>query len=217
VCAVKLIEIKGKYDMIFSLGNQCAVANKLRHYRLRPYAGVIDWMISFSLPGVTDLLRNRFVDFMKKDNLVFDGYHAAGTKLILKDTRYDISSAHDFSTTENTVMNWATYPKVKAKFDRRVQRFLKNIEEYERLLFIRILGTYDETKELEIVLSSLVKHNFTILMLNPIAEHTIIEYDWDIPNVCSIGIPMGEEYPEIWDILMGGIMCKARPINEELV
>ncbi|GGE79220.1 DUF1796 family putative cysteine peptidase [Priestia taiwanensis] len=213
---MKLLDIKGKYDMIFSLGDRCEISTKLRHYRLRPYAGVFDWMITFSLPDLTNLLRNRFANFMEKENMVFEGLHAGGEKLLLRDTLYDIYSAHDFSAPPNTAYHWPTYPAVKEKFGRRIHRFLKNLEDCEHILFVRMNGTYEETKELEVVLSSLVKHKFTLLMLNPINEHTIIEYNWDIPHVCSLGIPMGKEYPDIWDTLMGGIMCSGQLVIEEI-
>ncbi|GGE79214.1 DUF1796 family putative cysteine peptidase [Priestia taiwanensis] len=214
---MRLQDIKGKYDATYSLGNQCAIANKLRHYRLRPYAGVTDWMLTAYLPGLSKLLRNRFANFMEKENMIFDGYHAAGAQLFIKDTLYDISAAHDFSTIANTPTDWPVYPQFKAKVDRRIRRFLRDMETCERILFIRMMGTFEETKELEAALSSIIKHDFTLLMLNPINEIKIIEYEWDIPHVCSLGIPMGDEFPEVWDVIMGGIMCSGQLIMEEHV
>ncbi|GGE79210.1 DUF1796 family putative cysteine peptidase [Priestia taiwanensis] len=212
---MKLQDIKGTYDMIYSLGNQCAVAGKLRRYQVRPYAGVIDWMISFSLPGVTNLLRNRFANFMETETMAFDGYHAGGEKLLVRDTLYDVHSAHDFPVPENSPTHWPSYPPFKEKMDTLTHRFLQDLESCEHILFVRLIGTYEETIELATVLSSVVKHNFTLLMLNPIAEHTIVEYDWDIPHVCSLGIPMGAPYDDIWDTMMSGIICSRPVIVEE--
>ncbi|MCQ6530982.1 DUF1796 family putative cysteine peptidase, partial [Bacillus mycoides] len=118
---MKLLDIQGEYDAIFSLGNQCFVAEKLHQYNLRLYTGPIDWMISFSFQDVICLLQNQFKDFMKKENMIFTGYHVYETKLLLKDTKYNIDSAHDFLVTENTPENWTTYPEFKIKINRRIQ------------------------------------------------------------------------------------------------
>ncbi|MGR5968008.1 DUF1796 family putative cysteine peptidase [Bacillus paranthracis] len=59
---------------MFSLGNACLVSNRLRKYKLRSYTGVIDWMLSPNLLQVVDLLQNQFENFMKKENLIWDGY-----------------------------------------------------------------------------------------------------------------------------------------------
>ncbi|PEF43388.1 DUF1796 family putative cysteine peptidase [Bacillus wiedmannii] len=206
---MKLIDIQQDYDAIFSLGNQCFVANKLRRYNLRKYAGVIDWMISLSLQSVTKLLQNRFEGFMEKENMIFSGYHDYGRKLLLKDTKYNIDSAHDFLVTENTSENWPTYLNFKIKIDRRIQRFLNKLNICNNILFIRIGGTYEEVKLLEKVLFETVKGNFQVLLLNSISEYKIVEYNWDLQYTCSIGIPMdGNENHEIWDQIFKNITHK---------
>ncbi|WP_179884317.1 DUF1796 family putative cysteine peptidase [Bacillus toyonensis] len=203
---MELKNIQGNYDAIFSLGNQCFVANKLHQYNLRLYAGVIDWMISLSLQGVTKLLQNRFESFMEKENMIFSGYHDYGTKLLLKDTKYDIASAHDFLVTENTPENWSTYSNFKIKIDRRIQRFLNKLNTCNNILFVRIGGTYEEAKLLELVLSKIVKGKFQVLLLNEIEEYKIMEYNWDLLHTCSIGIPMdGNQNQELWDQILKGI------------
>lgn len=206
---MKLIDIQNKYDAIFSLGNQCFVANKLKQYNLRPYAGVIDWMISLSLISVIYLLQNQFKDFMKKENMIFTGYHAYGTKLLLKDTKYNIDSAHDFLVTKNTPENWVTYPEFKIKINRRVHRFIDKLKTCNNILFVRIGGTMEEAKLLEKVLSGIIKGKFQVLILNSIPEYKIVEYNWDLEYTCGIGIPMdGNENPEIWDEIFQDIQLK---------
>ncbi|QDZ77522.1 DUF1796 family putative cysteine peptidase, partial [Bacillus cereus] len=120
---MKLIAIKDNYDGIFSLGNSCKVSTKLQQNNLRFYTGVIDWMTSFSLLGVVDLLQHNFMNFMEKENMIFTGYHAYGTKLGFKDIKYDIISCHDFLITENTPTDLKTYAEFKTILDRRIQRF----------------------------------------------------------------------------------------------
>ncbi|WP_318581955.1 DUF1796 family putative cysteine peptidase [Bacillus paranthracis] len=206
---MKLIDIQQKYDAIFSLGNQCFVAKKLNHYNLRPYAGVIDWMISFSLTDVIHLLQNKFAGFMEKETMKFDGYHAYGTKLLLTDIRYNIKSAHDFSVEENTPENWVTYPEFKININRRIERFLNKLQTSNLILFVRIGGTYEEAELLEKVLSSMMPGEFRILLVNPISEHKVIEYNWNLQYTCSIGVPMdGNHNHEIWDQIFKGVTHK---------
>ncbi|MCQ6530975.1 DUF1796 family putative cysteine peptidase, partial [Bacillus mycoides] len=171
--------------------------------------GPIDWMISFSFQDVICLLQNQFKDFMKKENMIFTGYHVYETKLLLKDTKYNIDSAHDFLVTENTPENWTTYPEFKIKINRRIQRFLNKLETCNKILFVRIGGTYEEAQLLEEVLSKIVKNEFRILLLNGISEYKIIEYDWDLQYTCSIGIPMnGNQNHVIWNQIFKNITHK---------
>ncbi|CUB53022.1 hypothetical protein BN2127_JRS10_02108 [Bacillus subtilis] len=206
---MKLAKIQHNYNAVFSLGNQCFVAEKLRDYNLRPYSGVIDWMISSSLNDVTLLLQNKFTNFMEKEYMRFEDYHVSGKKIILVDTLYNIKSVHDFLTTENTPTNWNSYTNFKMKIEKRIQRFLDKLETCPMILFVRIGGTYEEAKLLEEVLSELVTHEFRVLLLNGIMERTILEYDWDLKYTCSLGIPMdGNENKEIWDQILKGVICK---------
>lgn len=204
---MKLIDIQHNYDAVFSLGNQCFVSRKLHYYNLRLYAGVIDWMISYSLTDVVRLLQNGFVNFMEKETMVCDGYNPEVKELLLlRDTIYNIISVHDFLSKENTPTDWNTYPAFKIKLNRRIERFLSKLETSKNILFVRIGGTYEEAKLLETALSKMVKGNFQVLLLNPISEYEIIEYDWELEYTCSIGIPMdGNENPAIWDQILKGI------------
>ncbi|NUC18187.1 peptidase [Bacillus mycoides] len=206
---MELLDIQQKYDAIFSLGNTCFVAGKLQNYNLRSCAGVIDWMLSFSLTDVIRLLQNKFEGFMEKETMEFDAYHACGTKLLLTDIRYNIKSAHDFPAEKNTPENWTSYPEFKIKINRRIERFLNKLKTSNLILFVRIGGTYEEVELLEKVLSNLIPGEFRILLLNEISEYKIIEYNWNLKYTCSVGIPMdGNQNYEIWNQLLKGITRK---------
>ncbi|MBJ8113599.1 hypothetical protein JDS99_29095 [Bacillus cereus group sp. N6] len=124
---------------------------------------------------------------------------------------YDIASVHDFLVTENTPTDLKTYKEFKLKLNRRIQRFLNKIETCNKILFVRIGGTYEEAKQLEFVLSKIVQVEFEILLINEIEENQIIEYDWDFPYTCSIGMPLMENglpsttNGEMWNYLFKGI------------
>lgn len=61
---MKLQDIKGSYNAIYSLGDLCLASIQLKQNNLRTFAGVLDWAGSPILPDVTRLLQNRFAGLM---------------------------------------------------------------------------------------------------------------------------------------------------------
>lgn len=204
---MKLRDIKQNYIEIFSLGNQCFVSRKLHSYQLEPYAGVIDWIISFSLTDVVRLLQNIFMNFMKKETMICEGYNPEVKELLLvKGSIYNIISVHDFLSVENTPENLITYLEFKTKIDRRVKRFLNKLKTYNNILFIQIGATIEDAELVEKVLSELIEGQFKVLLLNLISEYKIVEYGWKLDYTCSVFIPInGNKNHEIWNQLLKGI------------
>lgn len=204
---MRLRDIQRNYDMIFSLGDRCLPAYQLRAYHLKPYAGIIDWMLSPDLSQLLRLLQNRFQDFMEQENMVFEEYNTQiAEHLILRDTKYNIRTVHDFPITINTPENWPTYPTFKKHLQRRIRRFFNKLETCQTILFIRVGGTYKEAQLLEEILSKQVKGQFRVLLLQPINEYTILEYNWNLQHTCSLGIPMTTD-TKIWDAILHNITC----------
>ncbi len=195
---MRLDDLKGNYDAIYSLGDVCLAALQLRKNNLRPFAGPLDWMSSPSLPNVSRLLKNRFKGYMDKANLVPSGYSTGVDSkeqyLCLTDTGYQIISSHDFKASQNTFTNLASYPEVRAKFDRRIKKFLNILSNGKRILFIRTEGTFEEVLELDSVLSELVKNEYAILLVNHTSTSDLIEKDWPIATVCAIELPNVEKW-----------------------
>jgi len=136
---LKIAGIKGEYDGIFSLGELCYISILLEKNGIRPYSGVLDWMGSYGLSNVNRLLRNRFEGFMDRHQIECIG--TAGEKLYLvKDKTYDILSNHDFFIAQNDPKLLEAYPSVKAKYDRRVARFLEKVDTSKRLLLSAAAG-----------------------------------------------------------------------------
>ncbi|WP_179861898.1 DUF1796 family putative cysteine peptidase [Bacillus wiedmannii] len=206
---MKLIDIQQNYNTIFSLGNSCLTAIKLRQFKLRPYAGIIDWMLSPNLLAINNLLKNRCENFMEKETMVCDGYNTLiYGHLLLRDLLYDVTSVHDFSIIENTITDWNTYKNFKIKIKKRIQRFLNKLETCNRILFVRIGGTYEEAKLLEQTLTQIVTHEFRLLIINEEFIDWIIEYNWNLQYTCGIGISIDKrESDELWDVILKNIMC----------
>lgn len=211
---MKIVDIKGKYDAIFSLGDLCLAALQLRKNNLRPFAGPLDWMSSPSLKDVNRLLKNKFAGFMDLPNLVPTGYstgvNTTDPFICATDSYYHIVSSHDFKADRNTLYNLATYPEVRKKLDRRIKRFLEKLATGKRILFIRTEGSFEEVLELESVLSKLVKHDFNILLIDHSYVNGIVEKEWPVERVCAVTLPNVEKWSgndHLWKIILDGITC----------
>ncbi|MGP7815808.1 DUF1796 family putative cysteine peptidase [Niallia sp. 01092] len=193
-----LADMKGKYNAIFSLGDLCLASIQLRKFKLRPFAGPLDWMSSPSLSSVNRLLQNRFHGFMDLANLLPTGYSTGidtpETFLVVHDQSYGIVSSHDFKADRNTLTNLATYPEVREKLDRRIQRMLTMMEKGKRILFVRTEATFSETLQLEGVLSKLVKKDFHILIINHTKGNTMTEKHWPLNRVTVVELPEYEKW-----------------------
>lgn len=201
-----LDKIKGNYDAIFSLGDLCLTSIQLEKNRLRPFSGVLDWMASPNLSDVNRLLRNRFIGFMDFPNL--RAFEQNESFVIVSDDAYHIVSNHDFSTDKNTLTHLADYSKVKEKYDRRIQRFLNKLETSKRILFVRTEASYQDTLELEAILSSLVKNDFRILIVNHTNVSHMIEKDWGLENVCVVNLPNQDQWEgnhHYWASMLDGV------------
>ncbi|SDC31717.1 Putative papain-like cysteine peptidase [Terribacillus halophilus] len=186
--------IKGGYDAVFSLGDLCLGAIQMKKNNLRPFSGPIDWMGSPLLTSVIQLFEKRFADFMLLENLRIVGY-ATDEMLLVSDDRNLIMSNHDFDTANNSLNQLTTYPSVKERLDRRVDRLLEKLITAQRILFIRTNATLEDTAELQRVLRSIIANDFRILVVNHGPVSGIVEKHWPIDNVYSVELP--DE--EIWE------------------
>ncbi|MER7683301.1 DUF1796 family putative cysteine peptidase [Micrococcus luteus] len=212
---MKINEIKGAYNAIYSLGENCIPALKLRKFNLREFAGPLDWVGSPNLPKVTNLLRTNFSNFLISDHLIVPQY-ASDEDLLVVDTVNHISFNHDFKTHENTLNHLPSLPQVQAKYEKRINHFIETQSNSERLLFIRTEANIKDTLELENILSQLVKYNFCILIVNHSKVTEIVELDWKIKNVCAIEMPNEEIWEGndlLWERIFQGITLISDKFN----
>ncbi|MFB9329632.1 DUF1796 family putative cysteine peptidase [Paenibacillus aurantiacus] len=190
---MKLSALKGTYDAIYSLGDVCLAGIQMEHHGMRHVAGPLDWMASYNLPQVIRLLANRFAGFMDYNHLRVEGM--AGEKIYLvKEMEYDILSNHDFFVHNNFPPHLAAYPEIKAKYDRRVSRFLEKAANSNKILYIRTEATFEQTIELQAVLAGLVANDFRLLIINHDPVPGIVELDWGIDKVCALQLPNDEKW-----------------------
>lgn len=201
-----LSQLKGEYDAIFSLGDLCLASIQLKKHNLRPYSGVLDWMASPELSKVNDLLENRFLGFLEYDNLRVIGY--ADTFICVLDDANNLVSNHDFDGVKNTLQYLGSYAEVMEKYERRIQRFLSEMDNSKRILFVRTEGTLEDAANLQDALSRLVKHDFSVLLINHTYVQGIVERSWPLEKVCSIEFPnidIWEGNHDLWREVLSGI------------
>lgn len=212
-----VLEIKGAqgiYDDVISLGQNCYTAIHLRKYGLRKYAGPLDWFVSPDLSSINKLLKNNFIDFMDLKNmhalpdknvLFHDGVIQPVYSHIIKDTKYNVTSYHDFPIISNK--DWfITYQDFKQKLDRRIDNFYKRMQNSQSILFVRWGGDLTETLELQSILSNIVKNNFKILLLYPTGlENEINELEWGMNHVFPIQVSSNYLNKRTWYILLKDI------------
>jgi hypothetical protein len=204
---MKLQELKGTYDAIFSLGDLCLASIQLRQNNLRPFAGVLDWMGSPMLSSVNRLLKYRFYDFMELPNMRIIGI-ANDTSIVVSDDAYHIVSNHDFMVGSNTLTHLGSYTDVKMKFDRRIQRFLEKADTCNRILFVRTEGDYEDAEALQKVLYGLVRHDFRVLIVNHTDVGGLVEDNWRLDKVCAVQLPSINKWTgndHLWRRMFEGI------------
>lgn len=118
------------YDRVIGFGQYCATAMYLQRHFLRTFSSPLDWLWGGDLPltGYVDLIVSGFRGFLQKENLeplgkmgvVYDDlrhdyYRDRGTRLI---------SMHDFAT---SVPFDRSFAEERAKYDRRIARFLASV------------------------------------------------------------------------------------------
>lgn len=126
-----------KYDIIYSLGENCACAMYLMHLGLRLTAGPFDWLACASFETRCELILNNFKDFINCADLK----KSPKDNSIINDDRYDYYTnarnnflhCHDFSV---GVPLSISYSLVLSKYDRRIARFYNNIRRKRRVCMV---------------------------------------------------------------------------------
>ncbi|MBW7475371.1 papain-like cysteine peptidase [Paenibacillus oenotherae] len=199
---MRLEQIKGEYNAVFSLGRKCLASIQLHKHHLRPYSGVLDWMISDDLCTVNLLLYNRFANFMELPNMKLE---KAANGHIYRDHLYNILLVHDLPLDANEVHNLYYFDDFKVKLNRRIERFYEKAATCRKILFVRLGGSFDEAQQLQAILSQLVTHDFRVLLINDSPDYKIVDNNWPLEKVCSIQMPLEFECNELWHVVLQGI------------
>lgn len=132
-----------KYDLICSLGGNCAAAHNLQIRNLRKASYPFDWTY-FNTDNAIDKLsegfKNGFINYMRKENLEELPINPSHPDRIqLKDKYGEIVWANQFSYTNSFDKN---YTLVKKTFDRRFKRLLDSTCSAKDILFLFSINNY---------------------------------------------------------------------------
>ena len=132
--------LSAKYDFVCSVGSDCGCAWHLATNRLRPASYPLDWVGTelIGIEGVAALIDRDFKGFFNPENLERNPNPPRGP---MDDHKHDyycdrgagIIAVHDFPT---GVPLEESYPAVKAKYDRRIDRFYRTIRASGRVLLV---------------------------------------------------------------------------------
>lgn len=140
--------MKNKYDIVYSIGHDCACSMYLKKHNLRVAAGPLDWLTSVPAHMRFDMILNNFDGFMniedfefvtKNPNIVNDekcDYY--------KNRRTGLYFYHDFPT---GVALEESFPNVSEKYARRIKRFYDNIQKCEHVLLVWFSHYHETTND----------------------------------------------------------------------
>ncbi len=128
---------KKKYDLIFSIGEDCACSDYLRRNNLQIASYPFDWLTAAPFESRIHLLVNDFKDFLNIEDMKIlprsinpiadthcDYYENTRTKLYFM---------HDFPI---GLPIEETFNEVKAKYSRRIVRLISQIEKANEVLIV---------------------------------------------------------------------------------
>ena len=126
-----------KFDLVVSIGEDCACSSYLRRCKLQDFSYPFDWLTKAAFSTRINLILNNFADFLDKENM----YQLEKPKTndvdkncdYWADKKYNFYFYHDFLA---GVPFEEAYPKVKTKFARRIARLYKRINYSKNILFV---------------------------------------------------------------------------------
>ena len=167
-----------KYDIIYSLGADCACAMYMNKFHLRRASGPFDWLTHAPFKTRIDLILNDFADFLNMDDMRF----LAKEPNMFNDekcdyyenTNHGLRFYHDFPVGQPFGQ---TFPSVYEKYSRRIARFYDNIEKHNRVLLIWYAQAYNTPDNVILDLCNKVCKKF-----NKQIDFIIIEHDESMPR-----------------------------------
>ena len=169
-----------KFDLVISIGEDCACSSYLRRCKLQDFSYPFDWLTKASFITRMELILNDFSDFLKKENLYSldkSKYNQIDEKCdYWADKKYDFYFYHDFPAGEPFEQS---YPAVKEKYSRRTKRLYDQIEKSDKILFV--WWSRDKHQDVEVV------QNYYYKLIKRFADKSIylllIEYGENEENI----------------------------------
>lgn len=140
--------MQSKYDIIYSIGHDCACSMYLKKHRLRVVSGPLDWLTSVPAHMRFDMILNDFdgfmnmrdFEFVEKDPNIFNDEKCD----YYKNKRTGLYFYHDFAA---GVPLSQSFGAVAEKYKRRIDRFYENIRDKQRVLLVWFSHYHNTTNE----------------------------------------------------------------------
>lgn len=169
-----------RYDIVFSLGEDCAYASYMKLAHIRRVSGPFDWLTHASFEERFRLLTNNFSDFLNKDDFCFlqkdPNMFNDESCDYYENRRTQFYFYHDFMINVPFEQSFNT---VKEKYRRRIERFYNLIMKNKNVLFIWF--SHDTNTDNAVIKS--LCNDFCDKM-NKVFDFLIIEND------CVLGCPV---------------------------
>lgn len=145
-----LFQLK-QYDIIYSIGRDCACSMYLQSNKLRSTSGPMDWITTANFQERFEMLLNNFDGFINPDNFEFlpKNPNIANDENCdyYRNTKTHFDFYHDFPT---GVPFSESFPSVYEKYNRRIKRFYDNINKKKKVLLVWF-SHYTRTPDSEIL------------------------------------------------------------------
>lgn len=126
-----------KFDLIVSLGEDCACSSYLRRFNLQDYTYPFDWLTGASFSTRVDLICNNFKNFLLKENIKRLEYPYNTRKNSDEEDYEDVYLKfhfyHDFNKNQTFDSNFL---EIKEKYNRRIERLYEIAEKSQKILFV---------------------------------------------------------------------------------
>lgn len=133
---------KKKYDFIIPMGWGCLNTHNLRRNKLQKESLPFDWIWFCGIPAVTQYMKTKFLNFMKKENLIFIRHN--GDADVYRDTKDQTEFWHDFMIGEPFELS---YPRNYQKYQRRISRLFYHINRAKSILWVRYVRIFPDRQK----------------------------------------------------------------------
>ncbi len=129
--------MKQKYDIIYSIGRDCACSMYMKQADLRSCSGPFDWLTNADFETRINLIINDFKDFLNQEDILSLAkdpcMHNDDTCDYYQNIRNKFYYYHDFPT---GVLFEKSFLSVYAKYMRRINRFYHKIYKANKVLLV---------------------------------------------------------------------------------
>lgn len=171
-----------KFDVIVSLGEDCACSSYLRRFNLQKYSYPFDWLSNADFEERINLLINNFSDFLNKEDLIPYPKINPDTENnkkydLYQNTRNKFHYYHDF---EASIPFSESYAYVYQKYSRRINRLYRQLNNAKHILFVWY--SKDKTQDINVIKSAyeLLNKKFSNKVSMLIIENSVYKEKYEL-------------------------------------